>query len=294
MPAYLSPSRCPVCQSPQQEWFRKHGRQLVYCLRCRLVTVPAGVMVTSDGSSIYESDTNIFFQDGNEQYYLDETNYRSCTLKVRWLQRYLKPGARLLDAGANFGHFLKVAQQVFQAVGFDISPQAVAWSRTNLGVSNQTASIYEPPADLPAPFEAITCWDVIEHLEDPLEALAQLHRLLQPGGYLFLSTPDAGSLVARCLGRHWHYIDPIQHVNLFNEHNLALALRKVGFAMVARRSFGRYYRLQYVCDRVAQLYRGRMVSWATTLGLRLSRRLADPAVYLQLGDVMGVAARRAA
>jgi SAM-dependent methyltransferase len=283
---------CKLCGATQTAWFVKHGREVVRCPACRLLTVPAGVARTDDGQSIYETDDNIFLQDGNAAYYLDETNFWSCRLKVDWLRKYLPPGARLLDAGANYGHFLKVAAETYDAVGFDLSPQAVRWSREHFQADNHVASIYDPPAGLRGPYGGVTCWDVIEHLEDPLGALDQLHALVEPRGMLFLSTPDAGSAVAQLLGRAWYYIDPVQHLNLFGRANLGRALERCGFEVLGYRSFGRYYRLRYVVDRVGQLYRGRLLRGALAAATWPFGWALDRAVYIKLGDVLGVAARR--
>jgi SAM-dependent methyltransferase len=249
--------------------------------------------VADDGKSIYETDSNIFHQDGNDAYYLDETNLWSCQLKLKWVRRYLEPGARLIDAGANYGHFLKVAQEVYTASGFDLSPQAVAWSRLHFHVENRVASIYHPPHPA-APADGVTCWDVIEHLAEPLAALAEIHRLLRPGGYLFLSSPDTGSLAARCLGKLWYYLDPVQHINLFSLHGLTEALTRTGFEVVSTCSFGRYYRLRYVADRVLQLYRSGPLRWGAAAVFGVMRPVLGRALYLKLGDVMGVAARKKA
>ncbi len=284
---------CPLCGAAFRPWFVKHGRRLVACPGCRLVSVPDGVKLTEEGVSIYESEDNVFLQDGNAAYYLDETNLRSCAVKLGWVRGYLRDGAALLDVGANYGHFLRVAQEVYPAaVGFDLSPQAVRWSREHFGVSNYTASIYDPPRGLSGPYEGVTCWDVIEHVPDPLAALDNLHTLVAPGGHLFLSTPDAGSLVARLMGRTWHYLDPEQHLNLFGRANLGLALRRAGFDVVGFRSFGRYYRVRYVVDRLLHLHPQRFLRLAVRLATAPLLPFRGRSVYVQLGDVLGVVARR--
>jgi SAM-dependent methyltransferase len=282
---------CVLCGGPLGKWFTKQGREIYRCRACRLVTVPAGTMLTEDGVSIYEDEDNIFLQDGNDNYYFDETNLWSCRLKVKLLRKYLPAGARVVDAGANFGHFLRVAQEVYDASGFDLSPQAVRWSREHFGVRNRTASLYDPPADL-GPADAVTCWDVIEHVPDPLAALDRLRQLLRPGGLLFLSTPDAGSAAARALGRFWHYLDPVQHINLFTFSNLTMALQKTGLAVISRCSFGRYYQLEYVFDRLTHLHKHRLWRKVNRLGKRLLRPVLRKAVYIKLGDVLGLVARR--
>src|SRR4030042_1495285 len=56
------------------------------------------------------------------------------------------PGARLLDAGANYGHFLKIAQERYDVEGFDVSPTAVRYSIGQFGVRNRQAPIYDVEA----------------------------------------------------------------------------------------------------------------------------------------------------
>jgi 2-polyprenyl-3-methyl-5-hydroxy-6-metoxy-1,4-benzoquinol methylase len=268
------------------------NRQIDVCSTCGLVIVPAGLSRTDSGASIYEDENGIFFAEGNESYYLDETNFRSARLKLEWINSYLPAKARLLDAGSNFGHFLSLARQRYQAIGFELSPQAVAWSRENLQVENHVGSIYDPPDECRGPHDAITCWDVIEHLEDPVNALGQLARLLNPGGLLFLSTPNAGSSLARGMGRRWHYLDPVQHLHLFRPQNLRLALKQAGFEVLAFRTFGHYYRLGYVFDRLSYLHQNDWLGMCARGIGKLIRPAANFTVYMNLGDVMGTVARR--
>jgi SAM-dependent methyltransferase len=275
------------------DWCVKVGRHLLRCPSCRLIVVREGLALTSSGVSIYEADDESVFQaDGNEGYYLDhETNLENSRRKLAWVARDLPAGARLLDAGSNFGHFLAVAGEGYRASGFDVSPMAVRASHQRFGVESFVASVYALPPSL-GPFDGITCWDVIEHLPDPLAALRNLRTLLRPGGFLFLSTPDAGSIVARVLGRRWHYLDPVQHITLFGRANLSAALERSGFAPVRVASIGHDYRLRYVFDRLAYLHRRGPLGAGVRLARWLSRPLRGRAVHLDVGDVAIVTAVR--
>jgi SAM-dependent methyltransferase len=283
---------CTICGTTMREWFVKVGRTLLRCPSCRLVAVREGLAVGRAGGSIYEAEDNVFEADGNDGYYFDqETALRNARLKLAWVERDLAGGARLLDAGSNFGHFLKVAGERYLATGFDLSPMAIAWSREHFGVSAIVASVHALPKTL-GEYDGITCWDVLEHVSDPLQALARLRAHLRPGGFLFLSTPDTDSLAARVLGRRWHYLDPLQHITLFGRRNLARALTRAGFSVVRSASLGHYYRLRYVFDRLRYLHPRGIVG----AGLRLARELARPmlgrSLYLAPGDVVVVTAVR--
>jgi len=280
-----------VCGARGRFWTRKAGRDVWRCPSCRLVWVPEGLVVDEAGASIYEGDTPIFLQDGNEQYYLDETNLVSCRQKVEWIGEHVDRGARLLDAGANFGHFLSVARDRYDAVGIELSRAAVKWSREHFGVNNHAASLYDLPEDLRGPYDAVTLFDVIEHVPEPKEALLALRRVLRSGGSLFLSTPDAGSAVARGLGGRWHYLDPVQHIVLFDRRNLARLLEEAGFEVVGARTFGHHYRVGYVLDRLAYLHGEGALGKATAVAKVALKPAAKRTIYLNLGDVMGIHAR---
>jgi SAM-dependent methyltransferase len=282
---------CPLCAAPARSWFVKAGRAIARCPSCRVVFVPEGLARTASGTTIYESESPVFLADGNDEYYLDdESNLASAREKVAWIRGFVG-GGRLLDVGSGFGHFLQAASGPFEASGLELGPLAVERARARFGVSCEVGSVYAIPERLAASFDAVTAWDFIEHVPDPIGALSAMRGALRPGGHLFLSTPDARSLAARGLGRHWHYLDPVQHIVLFGRETLGRALERAGFEPLAWRSFGHHYRLRYVFDRLRYLHRGPL-RWGATVGRALARPVLDRPIYVRLGDVLGVAARR--
>ena len=292
-PAESAPAAapCPVCAAPARPWFVKAGRGIARCSSCRVIFVPEGLARTATGATIYEADAPVFLADGNDEYYLDdESNLASAREKVAWM-RGLVGGGRLLDVGSGFGHFLQAASGHYTASGLELGPLAVERARARFGVACDVGSVYAMPEKLAASCDAVTAWDFIEHVPDPVGALAAMRAALRPGGHVFLSTPDARSLAARGLGRHWHYLDPVQHIVLFGRETLGRALERAGFEPIAWRSFGHHYRLRYVFDRLRYLHRGPL-RWGATLGRALAAPVLDRPIYVRLGDVLGVAARR--
>ncbi len=284
--------QCPLCGKRLRPWFSKGDRHYERCRSCGVLVVPEGVATDASGASIYEAETSVFEADGNAGYYFDHrTNLANSRRKLAFVERHLAAGSSLLDAGANFGHFLSVAAGSYRARGFDLSPAAVAWSRQHLGVDSVVASVYDPP-EAGAPWAAITAWDVIEHLADPERALRRLRALLASRGWLFLSTPDAGSALARLLGRRWHYLDPVQHVTVFSRRALVALLERTGFELVAARSLGHDYRVRYVFDRLRYLHRQGVAGAAVAAARLLARPIGGLVLYLQLGDVAVLGARR--
>lgn len=249
-------------------------------------------MRTPSGTTIYDDDQPVFFTDEGKDYYQDESTVDAARAKLDWVMRYVAPGGRLLDVGANLGHFVQQASNCFDAVGIEPSRTVVAWARTHLGARLQVGSIEEHDPAFAGRFDAITMFDVIEHLPDPRQALRRCHGYLGPNGHLFITTPDASSLMARLLGRHWYYVDLVEHLSLFTRANLTRLLSGTGFSVTATRTFGRRYRVSYIERRLRQLVaRNNALSPAAALAWPLSW-FGSQRIAINLGDVVGIVAKR--
>jgi 2-polyprenyl-3-methyl-5-hydroxy-6-metoxy-1,4-benzoquinol methylase len=251
-------------------------------------------MRTAAGTSIYEGDSSLYMTEDQMDYYRDESTVEAARDKVRWIQ-HAAPGARrLLDVGANFGYFVREASAAgLDARGLEPSARAVSWGREHLRAAIEVGSAYDARPDLAGRFDVVTLFDVIEHLDDPGTAIERCLSYLAPGGRLFITTPDTGSLVARLLNRQWYYIDMIEHVSLFNRQNLERLLTAHGVTVRDTRTMGRLYRLSYIERRLGQLA-------SRAPFLRLAQLAAQPLrlaphvrLPLNLGDVMGLVATRA-
>lgn len=77
-------------------------------------------------------------------------------------------------------------------------------------------------------FDCAVALEVLEHLEAPGAQLAELRRVLRPGGLLLLTTPSFAGLSRRALGLRWRVIDP-EHLGYFTVATLRAALRSAGF-----------------------------------------------------------------
>ena len=288
----MSASRCVVCELDLCAWFARHGRQVYRCRECGHIQVPAGLARTADGRSIYEQEhAEIFEGSGTADYYLDDGALDAARSKLGFVERLAGKGGKLLDLGANFGHFLSVAGSSYDAMGIEPNPSAVAWSRSEFGVGNAQGSIYELSDHCKIPPRIMTAWDVIEHLDDPRRALRECRSHIMTGGWIFLSTPDTGSLVARAMGRRWHYQDPVQHINLLSRRNLDRLLLESGFRAVEHITLGRTYRLSYILSRIEFLLDTHPLARPVRMMRRLPRSWQAIQLPIRLGDVMGVAAR---
>jgi len=113
-----------------------------------------------------------------------------------WLN--LETADALLDVGCNVGHLLgfvaKLKPQI-RLAGIEVNPESLKLARESL----PQASLHLCGAEaLPfgdAEFDRATCVEVLEHIPAELRrpSLAEIHRVLKPGGTLLLQVPHAGT-----------------------------------------------------------------------------------------------------
>jgi SAM-dependent methyltransferase len=105
------------------------------------------------------------------------------------------PPARVLDCGCAFGFMTRrLARRYAEVCGIDMDPGYVARARRTV----PSADIRLGRVDaLPWPqehFDAAVCLDVLEHCPDPPATVAELARVVRPGGVLVVSVPHRGLL----------------------------------------------------------------------------------------------------
>jgi 2-polyprenyl-3-methyl-5-hydroxy-6-metoxy-1,4-benzoquinol methylase len=146
-------------------------------------------------------------------------------------RRYGQSGSRLLEIGSGLGHLVAQLEDTFETYGVDVNHWAVSESRTVVTDTNlQTASAEELPFanDL---FGVVVIKHIVEHLPNPEKAIAEIGRVISPGGCLVLSTPNLDSLLKPWKGQRWiGYQDPT-HISLRKPAEWLAMLHQAGFTL---------------------------------------------------------------
>ena len=98
-------------------------------------------------------------------------------------------------------------------------------------------------------FSVITATEIIEHLDSPRHFLGQVRELLEPGGYLLVSTPNVSSWLGRIqflMSGDLRYFDRHQydyqrHVSPMTHTHMELMLGELGFDLLQYTTAGEYY-----------------------------------------------------
>lgn len=155
--------------------------------------------------------------------------------EYRHMPRLPEGGGALLDLGCGEGSFLELARACgWNVVGTDSDPKAVAnCLNQGFNVLQGGIELFDGQERL---FDVITLSHVLEHLHNPVYALKACHRLLKPGGQLWLETPNIDSLGHRQYGQNWRGLEPPRHLVLFNMRSLTMALCAAGFGQIQTRT----------------------------------------------------------
>lgn len=127
---------------------------------------------------------------------------RTAEEAAAFLLNHLKPGMSLLDIGCGPGSItIGLARYVAPApvVGIDQAPEAIAAARRLAEDENvpnvrfEAASVYELPYDDES-FAVVYGHQILQHLADPVAALREAARVLEPGGYIAVRDADYGTM----------------------------------------------------------------------------------------------------
>jgi len=286
--------RCNLCGADDATRLRSEGElHLVRCRGCGLVYVTPRL---TEGAiqGLYEDH---YFGTGSgaglgyRNYTADQENLlRTFRKRMRWLETYGEPGGRLLDVGCAAGFFMQVGRERgWEVYGVEPAGCMAEFARSHLGLEVFAGKLRE--ADYrPGFFDAVTLWDVLEHMTDPHQELLEVNRVLRPGGLLVVETQNVASWVARALGQRWHHYGNQLHLFHFTPQTITRLLAETGFRLVkiTRTTAGKVCSVQFLVDKLKRF--NRTAARATGGLLKHWPGLARRSLYLNPGDEMIVCA----
>jgi SAM-dependent methyltransferase len=279
---------CRLCASRSRFTMEVRGSRLFTCEACGYLQVDP---LPSEDTlrTIYGEQ---YF--AKSKYRNDEAQILEQSRRARLLDKAGLPrGQKVLDFGCATGLFLEQIKDRYTAYGCDYSQEAIDLAKDIQPDLEKRLYASSPanvlPDDLPE-LDAITAWDVVEHLGDPVGTLERLASQLRPGGILALSTPDNGALTAKLLGRRWAFMTPPEHLGFFNIGNLRRLFERLGLKVEFSVSQGKWANSAFI------LYKARRVfpelipqSWVDGLSTSWVGRRC---LYVPTFDVLYVVARK--
>jgi SAM-dependent methyltransferase len=238
---------CHVCQSPRIYYlFSACGQRVVRCEDCGLVFLnpqpsdeELARIYTADYFLGSESDagreTASRVKEATAQLYLAE---------IRRYQGLLR--GRMLEIGCGDGDFLVLAEREgWQVTGVEYAAAASDRARKRLEHGEVRCGELAAAQLAAEQFDLCVISDVIEHVRSPRDFLQEIHRVLKPGGTLFVATPSIDSWSARIMQQKWMEFKA-EHLTYFDRQNLQTLLFASDFREIIVQAGWKVLSFEYV------------------------------------------------
>jgi len=180
------------------------------------------------------------FTEAMREYIDAQYSRRKQRVYGRLLRRFarFRRTRRLLEIGSNVGGFLYRARQMgWQAVGVEPVEVCARYAREQHGLEVIPATLVEAELDAGA-FDVVFSNAVVEHLASPSSVLAEVSRVLRPGGAVYTKTVNYDCYTREGLGPGWKLMATPGHLCLFTPRTLRRLYTQAGLQVVSVRSNG--------------------------------------------------------
>lgn len=176
-----------------------------------------------------------FFDTGHLDQYEQDLRVILRHEEILRVVRRLPASCTCLDVGCGVGHVLRILPSSFKRFGVDYSRTSLSLVRRRLGrdaLLIQGSVMSLPFAD--ATFDLVTCFEVLEHLQDDEGTIKEIARVLKAEGTLLLSVPSEYYFeeYKALIGHYRHYspqalaellgrtaIEVVEHLNSYRRFN---------------------------------------------------------------------------
>ena len=206
------------------------------------------------------TDLKQLYSGSKDDLYLSQADQRNITYKkiLSQIKTFVSDNSCLLDIGCSYGLFLKLARENgLRVYGIELSEYACRYCRDTLGLDVFCGDVKD--ADFPENyFDVITAIEIIEHIHNPRDFIFKIHKLLKPGGILYLVTPNIQSLSAKLTGyRWWSYRRT--HLYYFSKRTLYHFLSRNGFSILSSRPYKKTFKVDYILYQFNNSGRNRII-----------------------------------
>lgn len=227
---------CPLCGSRRfRDKWRTGDYAYVRCLDCRAIYQNPQ---TPQEQIIHRYDEAYAdYERENEEAFLNLMLLGLKDMKFHDWEEETRAMGPVLDVGCATGALLSwLRERGWRTEGLEVCPPSREIARNERGLVVHGLPLEQ--ADLPREsYSFVHSSHVIEHVNDPVSFVGQIHRILKPGGYFLCVTPNTAALQPLVFRGGWRSAIA-DHLILFSRRRLISLLHKKGFTLVRTKTWG--------------------------------------------------------
>ncbi len=242
---------CKVCSSRRLRQrpfgYRFNGKwlQAWECLDCGIIFIDPQP-TSEDIHRLYSKEYfSSDYRCGHEGSYFEEkTLERLSDPELLRLIKNYKPRGKFLEVGCAGGAFLNAARnEGYEVYGVELSDEAASFARQKFSLNVVVGDVHSAEFNSEM-FDVVYLGDVLEHLRNPRETLAELRRIIVDGGLLVLQCPmqtntlfsRAGFFLYGLLGKNATVHLPPYHMFEYRPKSMMEFLCLSGFSILSEKS----------------------------------------------------------
>ncbi len=226
---------CPACGNTEPvSQFDKMGFNYVQCGKCETLFVSP--------RPAYKDLMKIYVDSPSTRFWVNDFFLPMAEVRR---EKIFKPRAefiansfpeirsgRLADIGAGFGLFLEELKKLWPESDIVAIEPSVGMAKICRDKGLQVLQSTLEEVASAEKFNLLTAFELFEHLHDPIPFVEKVRDLLNPGGYLFLTTLNGLGFDIQILWERAKSVSPPHHLNFFNPGSIRRLLERVGFDII--------------------------------------------------------------
>jgi len=214
-------SKCLVCRSDRifpLKGYERHN--LVKCKNC-------GFVFQRVNPTAEELESHYHSYSYDKEHYISPVTIKSYNNLLDEFEKFRQTN-KILDVGCGLGFFLETAKQRgWETEGIEYSKKAIEICK------EKGIKVHESSFNLNdfegKPFDVITSFEVIEHINHPVEELNAIKALLRKGGLFYCTTPNFNCYLRYLLKDRYNIIEYPEHLSYYTKSTLNKVITDRGF-----------------------------------------------------------------
>jgi len=241
---------CVVCSSKIYKIFDRRKFNYFRCPACKHVTTypyPTESQIKQHYSQGFKTGNYQVARKYSDIYTSNMNKFIKIVKTALLKQGKSIKDVSVLDIGCFTGEFLyKIAKEGANVCGIELQDEAVKIAIKKFPGKIIKANILDDNIALfKHQFDIVTLLGVIEHVTDPIKLLKRASELLKPQGLLMIQTPNSSSCYAKLMKKYWPSYTPIEHIHIFSNKSLFIALKKSGFKNIVSKRHWKKLSISY-------------------------------------------------